>query len=100
MSHSPDGPQTGQDVLQEPRQRSSVAGTASEQTVPQFDAVKEAEITRRHTELLDKLLAMSAKDRWPYLEAAADLAARCYENDPSLTEFTCLDGEDFEDYSE
>ena len=49
---------------------------------------------------LDQLLAMPAKDRGPYLEAAANAAAQAYENDPSLTEFTSLDGEDFEDDSE
>ena len=59
--------------------------------------------TRNHEDepsSLDKLLAMPAKDRGRYLEAAAEAAAQAYENDPSLTEFTSLDGEDFEDYAE
>ena len=78
-------------------QPSSEAETALEEQLPRFDPAKEAEITRRHTELLDKLLAMPAKERVPYLKATAQAAADDYENDPAVTEFTCLDGEDFEE---
>ncbi len=98
MSHSSGGPPIGQDVLQERRQPSPEAGTATEELAPEFDAAREAEITRRHTELLDRLLAMPVKDRDLYLERAANAVAADYENDPAVTELTCLDGEDFEEY--
>jgi len=100
MSHSARGPLIEQEVLSDCSHPSSEAGPPPEEQQDRFDPAQQAEITRRHTELLDKLLGMPVKDRGPYLEAAAKAAADDYENDPSLTEFTALDGEDFEDYSE
>ena len=47
---------------------------------------------------LDQLLAMPLRERDAYLRQAADLVADDYENDPLMTELTCLDSEDFEDY--
>jgi len=47
---------------------------------------------------LDDLLRMPLEEGDAYLRRAAEEAADEYINDPSVTEFTCLDGEDFEDY--
>ena len=47
---------------------------------------------------LDDLLRMPLEEGDAYLRRAALEAADEYVNDPSVTEFTCLDSEDFEDY--
>ncbi|MBN1593283.1 MAG: hypothetical protein JW941_08585 [Candidatus Coatesbacteria bacterium] len=95
MDLSPGGPRAEVVVIEECDQK----GNAVDQNRynPPQDAADQPDITRRHAELLDWLLSMPAKDRAPYLEAAAKAAASHYENDPDLTEFTCLDDEDFED---
>ena len=49
---------------------------------------------------LDDLLRMPLEESGEYLRRAAERAADEYLNDPSVTEFTCLDSEDFEDYSD
>jgi len=49
---------------------------------------------------LDQLLEMPLGERDAYLRQAAELVADDYEDDPSMTELTCLDSEDFEGYPE
>ncbi len=46
---------------------------------------------------LDDLLRMPLEESGEYLRHAAEEAADEYVNDPSVTEFTCLDSEDFVD---
>jgi len=46
---------------------------------------------------LDDLLRMPLEESGQYLRRAAEEAADEYVNDPSVTEFTCLDSEDFVD---
>ncbi|MBN2208389.1 MAG: hypothetical protein JW759_03750 [Candidatus Coatesbacteria bacterium] len=97
MSHLSGRPLAKRRVLSEREQSAPLPRSDPKEAPPQFSPAEGAEITRRQTELLDKLLAMPVKDRGPYLEAAAKAAADDYENDPEVTEFTCLDGEDFEE---
>ena len=52
---------------------------------------------RRRRPTLDELLRMPLEESGEYLRRAAEEAADEYINDPSVTEFTCLDGEDFVD---
>ncbi len=53
---------------------------------------------KRRRPTLDDLLRMPLEESGEYLRLAAEEAAAEYINDPSVTEFTCLDGEDFVDY--
>ena len=98
MSHSHRESLTEQPALDDCEPPSPAARIDPARATAKSDRAQPDEINRRQTQLLDKLLAMPVADRGPYLEAAAGAVADDYENDPSVTEFTCLDGEDFEEY--
>ena len=79
--------------------KAAVQSKAAQKTEAETSRPKLSRKTEKRP-TLDDLLRMPLEESGEYLRRAAEEAADEYINDPSVTEFTCLDSEDFEDYPE